>query len=163
MRNPYYDTSLEAYQDWCAQEADGEVPSMDYKTWCGWMEALRRSTEPTELEREVARAIRSELNRQHELSQADGLYYEDDRDLIDGTLDVEALVRAAISACFRWQPIETAPKDRPVRAWISEWNMMECAAWFDHGQWWMPVSESGRIAIPVPRYWLPLGQPPEDT
>jgi hypothetical protein len=78
----------------------------------------------------------------------------------------------------KWQPIETAPKDKIVLL-AHEYSGMrlvtQCAYSFKKGFWW-PVSEYQAICESVhptgaaiafmvtsPTHWMPLPQPPKVT
>ena len=63
-----------------------------------------------------------------------------------------------------WQPIKTAPKDKPILGWDGAtmttvewrewrscpgyWTLCECGAYAEDGEWW-------------PTHWMPLPEPPQ--
>lgn len=65
----------------------------------------------------------------------------------------------------KWQPIETAPKDRPILLWGKFWNNQDTfkhpmiGAWHAHDDRWTILGEF-RFAV-RPTRWMPLPAPPK--
>ena len=65
-----------------------------------------------------------------------------------------------------WQPIETAPKDRPIIAWAEDWPHPKSIRW--HSPWKEWVASSVVIhfdwsEVSKPTHWHPIPAPPEQS
>jgi len=70
-----------------------------------------------------------------------------------------------------WQPIETAPKDRPIDLWVQETpdyraHRVPDAVWDSVDENWREAGDSsfhfGQYMFPkVATHWLPLPPPPQ--
>lgn len=92
----------------------------------------------------------------------------------------ETLARAAVAECFRWRPIETAPKDgthvlvcfdEPKYGpyWTFQQRPPTVAHWFGpadlpglrSGGWYLSVHQNDAERI-YPTHWMPLPEPPKE-
>ena len=58
-----------------------------------------------------------------------------------------------------WQPIETAPRDRPVIVAIPQWVFADIGLVDVLGRWYSPID--GVEHSPAPTHWMPLPEPPK--
>lgn len=81
-----------------------------------------------------------------------------------GSQEAEALVDA-VAQRAGWQPIATAPKDgTPILgAWCwapgDHW-MITTLVWTEGGGWFERLTAWHRLSHCVPKYWMPLPEPP---
>jgi len=72
--------------------------------------------------------------------------------------DIPLLVNRALEALSSnpWQPIETAPKDKPL--WVIWSNDYQAVAWFESiaAKW----NDGDEYTHMIPTHWMPLPNPP---
>ena len=74
----------------------------------------------------------------------------------------EEAARAAIAECFKWRPIETAPKDGTPIIYFDGRHCIGEAFWQDKDEhppaWW----DEANTEEVEPTHWMPLPNPPEE-
>lgn len=95
-----------------------------------------------------------------------------DRIVAHGDAAVKLLAAMAYPERNGWQPIETAPRDRPVLVWNGYWGVYSSRYWeefnddgtlnwagFPHGHCDVGFGKW----YPVASYWMPLPAPPNES
>ena len=65
---------------------------------------------------------------------------------------------------MKWEPIETAPKDRDVLLWWPYWSRRPTIGYWKHTRWMAEnaLQDSVGDSGPQPTHWMPLPDPPTD-